>query len=198
MKRTPRSAARTLFPAVIAVSLATAGCASTPLPQSPTATAQVLTRTEVSYIGATRDTNPYIPQSRLVHGSPDEFVVVKLQLAMPEKILVTLGGSVQDANGTEVATLQSYQDMVSYWTDPTEQLPFRTIQARSDTLQRWYPPSLSFEANRGRVEYDVVFKGRNPIPRPATVTVDVSFGDSAPQEFSFPLPPHDKGLLGLD
>jgi hypothetical protein len=182
--------------AALAVALTAAGCASAPEPTSPSVSGQILTRTEVSYIGATRETNPFIPLSRVIHGAPDEFAVVRIHLGLPAPTLVTIDGSVRDGTGAEVARLQSYQDMADYWNDPTDQLPFRTIQARSDTLQRWYVPSLSFQGNKGRTEYVVVFKGNNPIPRPATVTLSVGFGDEAPQELTFPLPPREKGLFG--
>jgi hypothetical protein len=192
---TRRSSCRVLFAALVVV-LAFAGCASAPEPTSPSVSCDLLSRTEASYIGATRDSSPFLPPSRLLH-STDEFVVVRIRLALPEPTQVTIDGSAKDESGTVVAPLQTYQQMVDYWNDPTDQLPQRVIIARSDTLQRWYPPGPSFEGKKGRTEYVVIFKGKSPIPRPATVTLSVALGDAAPQEFSFPLPPKEKGILGL-
>ena len=93
----------------------------------------------------------------------------------------------RDEAGTEVAQLQTYAQMVKYW-DIAEDLPHRDVQIRSDTLQRYYPPDLQFNARKGRSEYIVVFKGNNPLPRPATITLSVAVGDAEPQVFTLPLP----------
>jgi len=172
--------------AACALALSVAGCASAPEPVGPVSCALLSSR-EVSYLSTESRNNPFVPITGLLRGT-DEFVVLKVSLSLSQASQVILEGSVQAEDGSEVARLQTLPQMIRYWQDEDE-VPHRDVVARGNTLTRWYPPSPSFEAKQGRSEYIVVFKGKKPIPRPATVSLALTLGDGTSQEFTFSLPP---------
>lgn len=176
--------------AMLAALASAVSCSSGPEPAAavPSVSCDLLSSREISFLSATRDTNPFFPIAGLLRGSPDEFVVLRIRLSLPGTTAVALEGSTRDGTGTDVAPLQTLSQMKKYWDTP-EDLANRDKVAKANTLIRWYPPEPQFTAPRDRSEYLVVFKGKNPIPRPATISLSVTLGDAEPQEFTFPLPP---------
>ena len=175
--------------AILAVALSSAGCASGPstAAETPAVSCILLSSSEIGHYGASRAINPFSPRTSLLQGTPDEFVVLQLNLSLAESTRVAIAGSVQDAAGNEVARLQSLTQMQEYWRFGTD-LPDREARARVDTLARYYAPSLEFVRNKGRPEYIVVLMGKKPLPRPASILVSVTLSGGDPQLFSFPLP----------
>jgi hypothetical protein len=177
--------------AALAVAFVLDSCASGPETGSTSpVTCDLPSSREISFLTTTRSNNPFLPISGLLRGTADEFVVVRIRLFLPDSTIVAVDGSVNDETGAEVAKLQTYTQMAKYW-DIAEDLPPRDVQARSDALQRYYPMDAQFKARKGRSEYIVVFKGKNPLPRPATVALTVIL-NGEPQDFTFPLLPVKK------
>jgi hypothetical protein len=180
-----------LLGVAVAITVSFASCAGAPEPAAGTSpvSCDLLSNREISLLSTTRVTNPFMPTIGIVQGSRDEFVVARIRLVLPEPTLVVINGSVTGDAGNAVAPLKTYQQMTRYWTEDAGDIDYRDARTRSDVLTRWYPPDLQFTAKAGRSEFVVAFIGKNPLPRPASVTLSVALGDAPPQEFTFPLPP---------
>ena len=104
------------FSLLLALSLALVGCASVPSGTTgPVVAGKILSRADLGVYGGSRSVNPFIAQSALLLGSPDEFVVFELDLTLPQAARILIDGSVTDASGAEVAMLYSPQEMHRYW-----------------------------------------------------------------------------------
>ena len=183
--RATKSAIRTGCMLAI-ILFATGACATAPFPSSPEVTFALLSVRDLGTYGQTFASNPFLAPSGFVHGAPDEFVAVGLKLALPDAGTVSLDGSVRTPDGREVARFYSLPEVQKYWSDWGDQSDLNS-RSRLDTLNRWYPSASQFQAGKGRSEYVVILVGKNPLPRPATVTLTVTL-NGGPQEFTFPLP----------
>lgn len=178
-----------LFAAALAVMISAAGCSSgpEPAPGAPPVSCILLSGPDLWQYGTNDVVNPFVPRKGFIRGADEEFVALRIRLSLPESAQVSIDGSVQDPAGKEVAPLQTLAQMTEYWSG-AEDVAYRDQNARSNTLTRYYPASFYFTAKKGSSEYVVVFRGKNPLPRPASVMLSVAVGDAQPQQFNFPLP----------
>jgi hypothetical protein len=174
-----------------AMTISFAGCAGGPEAKNGAApiSCALLTNRDLWQYGTTRALNPFMARQLFIRGTPDEFVALRLTLSLAESARVSVSGSVQDPDGKEVAMLLSRAQLTDYWNQDAQGLN-RDNMALYDSLERYYIPDLPFTSQKGR--YIVVFKGTNPLPRPATVLFSVSASDGESQDFTFPLPPVQK------
>ena len=173
--------------AAIAVAVSVAGCASGPAPAVPAVACELVSGSELWKYGPNAVVNPFVPLTGTVRGTQDEFVVLRIRLSLAESTTVEIDGLVEDPTGKELARLQTFGQMTRYWSGQAESLPFRDKQVRSDILTRYYPPDLHFVARKGRAEYIVLFSGKNPLSRPAVISLSVTL-NGEPEQFTFALP----------
>ena len=171
----------------LALVLAVAGCTSRGAVLTPSVVCKLLDQNNVRSYGSTFATNPFLAPSALFRGTPDEFVVVEVDLALPDRRRVDIAGSVVDSSRATVAPLYDLRQMHDYWARWGD-MGNRDAWTRGATLEQYYPPSLEFEAHGGRSVYVIVLIGKRPLPRPADVVVSVSLGGAEPQLFTFTLP----------
>jgi hypothetical protein len=177
-----------LLLSLLCLMLAIVGCASVPSGTTgPVVSGKILSRADLGVYGGSRSVNPFIAKSALVLGAPDEFVVFELDLTLPQAAHILIDASVTDESGTMVGKLYTPQEMHRYWENTTD-VSDHDARTRLETLDRYYAPSFSFDQRGGRFEEILIFVGKNPIPRPATVTVSVTINTDAPQILTFPLP----------
>jgi hypothetical protein len=128
---------------------------------------------------------PYQVFSQML-GSKKEFVVMAIDLVLPESSHLVIDGDIVDANGQAVAKLYTTEDMQAFWkASLSSDEP--TLATRLRTIDRYYAPSLDFTARKGHREYYVACVGTSPIPRPSTAEIFITLGDGAPQSFYFDL-----------
>jgi hypothetical protein len=177
-----------MFAASCAVALSAAGCMSGGGTAAAPVACRLLSPQEISSYAPSRPLNPFVAHGSLLQPAPEEFVVLELDLSLAEPARVAITGAVEDESGAAVAQLWSRTQMHIYW-DHLADVTDRDARTRVETLDRYYPPAADFAARRGRTTWILVFEGKSPLPRPATVKVAVSLGGAEAQAFEFPLPP---------
>jgi hypothetical protein len=175
----------------VAFALAAAGCTTAPGAAASPLTCKLLSPQEIGTFAPSRAVNPFVAHGSILQGTPDEFVVLEVDLSLSEPARVSTAASVEDEAGTEVAGLWNRKQMHAYW-DHLQDVTDRDDRIRQDTLDRYYPPASEFAARRGQTTWILVLVGKNPLPRPATVKVSVSLNGAEAEAFSFPLPPPRK------
>jgi len=165
------------------------GCTSTPPVTSPEVAATIAPERDLAQYGVPFSSDPFLSPFTLLM-STDEFVTLKIRIALPEAARVDISGDVEAPDGTKLARLYSRQDMHTYWVgrgrdgDPD-------MVKRNGYIDRFYAPDLDFSARAGRTEYYVVMIGKSPIPRPAKAILTVMLGSES-QRFELDLPPIKK------
>jgi hypothetical protein len=178
-----------LLAAVSAIVLVVAACATGPHAGSGApVSVTVLSSRDMGSYGPTYNSNPFIAPDAFIKGSPDEFVVLDVTLALPDSATVNIDAAVTDEAGTTVARMYSLDDMRRYWSDWGDQSE-KNSRTRIETLVRWYPPSSQFVAHKGGSEYIIVLIGKRPIPRPSTAAISVSINAVEQGPFTYALPP---------
>lgn len=161
-------------------------CAGTPRPTENQVTIKLMdTRSIQLWGGQTYNDNPYLPPQGLIQGKPYELAVVKIDANLVAAADFEMQARLVGAEGKDSAVLYSLEDMRYFWASwPGSE---GDIMRRLDRLERSYLPSLRFRAPRGSSTWYLVFVGKNPIPRPATVLVKAFIGQSAPYSAELPL-----------
>lgn len=136
--------------------------------------------------GRTFAENPYMPAVPFFSRSREEFVVVRLDLYVPDNMTLSVTARVRSPDDVDLAKQEDLDGMRSYW-DLYRGTDARQVQKRLSALQRSYLPSNPFELRAGSRTYYLVLSGKNPIPRPAIVNVLVALGGEI-KAFEFALP----------
>jgi len=178
------------FAAAITIVLA-ASCASVPeRGTEPGVELQLLTRSDLKRMyGSNFSTNPYIEPHNLITRQPREFAVLRLRLALADRLPVSVIAKVVGADGAELARhydLEYMKDFTSTWgTGDVD------VSRRINILEHSYLQSLNFTGYRGSRDYMIILMGNYPMPRPATVQAQVVVGSGEAKLFDFELPPVD-------
>ena len=181
-----------LLAAILGGSVFIASCVTAPPGAgTPGVSCTLLSSLDLGSYGVNYTTNPFLPPTSLVKGTPDEFVALDLVLSLQDSATVNIDGAVRSESGDQVARLNDLPQMRDYWSNWGDRTD-KTSRTRLDTLDRWCMPSTQFAAHKGRTEYVIVLIGKKPLPRPASVAVSVSLNGGDPQIFTFPLLPKKK------
>ena len=89
-------------------------------------------------------------------------------------------------DGKEVATQRDIREMENYWY-PIGGKTEVNIEKRISMLRRSYMRSNPYAAKAGKSSFIVVLIGKNPLPRPAKVEVQVMAAGLESASFSFDL-----------
>lgn len=137
--------------------------------------------------GSTFVENPYLVPEGMLKGKPYEFIVLKIDADLASGSVVEIQAAALNPDGKAAATLFSLDEMKSLW----EAWPAAEadVLRRADRLERTYMPGLITKAPRGNTTWYLVFVGKNPIMRPAKVSVKAFIGAGAPVSFEYELPP---------
>jgi hypothetical protein len=169
--------------------LAVESCVSTPI-TTPEVIARLAPERDLARYGVPFGSDPFLYPATLLMPQ-DEFATIVIDIALPESSRVIIDGEVDGADGKSIARLYSREELRSYWL-ARGKASDADMMKRLDTLDRFYPPQLTFNAPRGRTEYYVAMIGRRPLPRPAKAVLYVTLGSGASQTFTFDLPPFKK------
>jgi hypothetical protein len=119
--------------------------------------------------------NPYLQPKTVFGKTPQEFIVLKLDIEAPEPERIKWSTEILDASGNEVAAYKDRDKLDFFWED----YPGLDDDAanRASVLSHTYIPSQSFMSKKGHTTYYIVCYGKYPLPRPYTVTASVFMGD---------------------
>lgn len=179
---------------VLVLALALSACVSAPPPTEVAISARLLDKAALkSAYGSKAGENPYIEPVGLVMGQREEFAVVELKVSLPAKATVSLSAQLDGPEGPG-AELKYRDDFHAYWSI-YEDMPGTTL--RSSKIDAVCLPSGQFESKAGTRAYYLVFVGKNPIPRPAEISVQVVVKGQPMKAFILPLtnPVPGKGLI---
>lgn len=153
------------------------GCASIkPFDSSlPLLTISKAEKKDLRGFGNTFDTNPYIEPSSLIRGKLNEFFVIKLEFNLPQnsRIHIIAEGNTNEgvisAKAYDMYALEDFWNSVTYRESEND----AKFQLRISNIKRSCIPSFSFEQNAGQSVLFFPFIGKNPIPRPSKIYVQV-------------------------
>ena len=177
--------------ASIAILMLVTSCASSPSSVSsegaPAVSVRLLSGEEIkSAFGKNYETNPYMPYKGLISGAKEEFIVLKVEVPMTQNGAVSVFCSALGPDGKEVATQRDIREMENYWY-PIGGKTEVNIEKRISMLRRSYMRSNPYAAKAGKSSFIVVLIGKNPLPRPAKVEVQVMAAGLESASFSFDL-----------
>jgi hypothetical protein len=167
------------------------GCASSPSSVSsagaPAISARLLSWEELkSAFGKNYETDPYMPYKGIFSGAKEEFIVLKIEVSMPKNGTVSVFCSASGPDGAAVAVQKDIREMENYWY-PIGGKTEVNIETRMSMLRRSYMRSNPYAAKAGKSSFIIVLIGKNPLPRPAKVDVQVMAAGLESASFSFDL-----------
>ena len=161
-----------------------AGCASLPAydTDKPRLSLSKANEKELLAYGNSFVENPYLEPRTLIRGKLNEFHIVKLSLNLPEATRISIIAEAKKLDGSEAAKVYDQNTFAEFWDANTtvESTSGSEIQKKNSSISRSCIPAFSFTANAGQSEFYIPFVGRNPIPRPAKIYVQVSTGSGEP------------------
>jgi len=126
--------------------------------------------------------NPYLEPRTLIRGKLNEFYIVKLSLNLPETSRVSIIAEAKKLDGSEAAKAYDQNTFIEFWDANTtvESTSGSEIQKKNSSITRSCIPAFSFTASAGQTEFLIPLVGKNPIPRPAKIYIQVSAGSGEP------------------
>ncbi|MCE1209990.1 MAG: hypothetical protein LWX23_11040 [Spirochaetia bacterium] len=124
----------------------------------------------------------------LVRGKLNEFFIVRVDFNLPADTMVAILATATSPSGEEVARVYDIQGLKDFWwaltiTDNDSGLYDRKLTA----IERSCIPSFDFKQRAGKRSLFIPFIGKNPIPRPATLSVQVVLDSGTTGQYSFTL-----------
>jgi hypothetical protein len=126
--------------------------------------------------------NPYLEPKSLLRGKLNEFFVVRMDFNLPEASRIAIIAEAFSDDGKEAARAYDLYSFIEFWDyntirdDDNDSLRQRKITY----IERSCIPSMQFNQRAGKNTLLVPFVGKNPIPRPATIYVQVAIGGGEP------------------
>lgn len=166
------------FLAVAIIATLFSGCASTSrfdaaLPVLAVSQAQYA---DIRPYGPNYESNPYMEPRTLIRGKLNEFFILKLDFNLPADAKITIIADATTPDGKEAAKAYDQSSFVSFWDANTTSDPDNDskIQMRNTIISRSCIPTMSFTQRAGRNTLLMPMIGKNPIPRPAKIYVQVA------------------------
>lgn len=147
------------------------------------------TAEDIGRFGESFTTNPYLEPRTTIRGKLNEFFVAKINLNLSAKTAISIIAEMKAADGSVAAKACARDDFLFYWDSITSGEPsndYKT-QKKITNISRSCVPYFEFREGAGQTTYFIPFVGKNPIPRPATVYIQVTAGQAEPCVYTFTL-----------
>ncbi len=168
------------------VAIAFGACMSAPKVTDPSGVdvdVMCLTPTQaiMTFGSAPNEPNPYRTPGGVII-SPHELVVLRITIAAAHKAAISINDiTASNPDGDSVAHFNEPEQFIAYidgWKSP---ITAQNVQIVRNT----YIPGTNFTSRTGRHSYYAVLIGKNPIPRPFQVKVDISVDNGDSRFFTF-------------
>ena len=167
------------------------GCKTAPKAKADVPVVQITKATteEIKAYGSSYESNPYMEPRTLIRGKLNEFFVVKIVLNLPAKSKVSVLAEMKGPDGSSAARAYSKLDFATFWQNVIAQNEDDPkYNQKMTTIARSCIPGFDFTEGAGLTTYYLPFVGKNPIPRPSKVYVQVSVsGQGEPCVFTYDL-----------
>ncbi|MFA5852456.1 MAG: hypothetical protein WC820_07135 [Spirochaetales bacterium] len=177
------------FAAVAMIAALFSGCASAPHynPALPVLAVSQAQYADIRPYGPSYESNPYMEPRTLIRGKLNEFFVVKLDFNLAVDAKITVIADATTLDGKEAAKAYDQYAFVSYWDANTSYEPDNDAKAqmRNTIISRSCIPSMSFTQRAGKSTLLMPMIGKNPIPRPAKLYVQVAASTGESVVFNF-------------
>lgn len=159
-------------------------CATAPVynPNLPLLVIDKAIKTDTQVYGRQFTTNPYLEPQTLLRGKLNEFYILKLQFNLPTNMLVSIITEITSKDGQEAAKAYDKNAFTDFWDINTMTYPDNDAknQNRNTAIARSCIPAMSFTQRAGVNTLFLPIIGKNPIPRPAKIYIQVSVGSEVP------------------
>lgn len=173
------------------IMLALVGCKTSPKikADAPVVLIEKASIEEIRKYGPTYESNPYLEPRTLIRGKLNEFFVVKVSLNLATKSRVTVICDMKAPDGSTAGKAYSKDDFRAFWQQVIVQdQKSEDYKTKITTIGRSCIPSFDFTEGAGLTTYYLPFVGKNPMPRPSKVYVQVSVsGQGEPYVFTYDL-----------
>ncbi|HWR12715.1 MAG TPA: hypothetical protein VN445_12900 [Rectinemataceae bacterium] len=143
---------------------------------------------DFSRYGQSYESNPYLEPKTLLRGKLNEFFIAKLSFNLREESRISIIADAIALDGTKAATAYDQDGFRDYWTfvsgDSTEG---KNFSKKMNTIAQTCVYSMQFTQKAGQNTMFLPMVGKNPIPRPATIYIQVSTGSGEPAVFKYTL-----------
>ncbi|MEN6399403.1 MAG: hypothetical protein ABFC74_03365 [Rectinema sp.] len=176
---------------VVVLILTLSGCKTAPKAKADVPVVQITKASaeEIKEYGPSQESNPYMEPRTLLRGKLNEFFVVKIVLNLPAKSKVSVLAEMKGPDGSSSARAYTKLDFVTFWQNVVAQDDNSPkYNQKMTTIARSCIPAFDFTEGAGLTTYYLPFVGKNPIPRPSKVYVQVSVnGQGEPSVFTYDL-----------
>lgn len=153
------------------------GCVTKPSvdPLLPQISVTEASDTDIRAYGRNFNVNPYMEPKTTLRGKLNEFFIAKIQFNLETEARISIIGMALSSDGQEVARFYDAQGFKAYWDAITtrEEDNDALIQRKLTSIDRSCIPATEFKQKAGQGFLYVPFVGKNPIPRPAIITIEV-------------------------
>ncbi len=167
-----------------------ASCATVP-EYNPSLPQVIMARAEsadFSRYGQSFESNPYLEPKTLLRGKLNEFFIVKLSLNLREESRIAIIAEAFAPDGTKVANSYDQDGFKDFWTFAGgSNAEGKNFNKQMNTIAQTCVPSMQFIQKAGQRTMFLPMVGKNPIPRPATIYIQVSTGSGEPTIFEYKL-----------
>lgn len=141
---------------------------------------------DLSKFGSSFETNPYLEPKTLLRGKLNEFFVVKISFNLQEDSEVLITAEAIGKDGNDTATAYDSYALKDFWEFAAN---FETdnpkFQKKMLALEKTCIPGYSFNQKAGKTEYYMPFVGKNPLPRPTSIYVQVALASGESSNYDF-------------
>jgi len=133
--------------------------------------------------------NPYIEPSTTIRGKLNEFFVIKIDFNLEQDTRIEIVAEMNLVNDTSVVAYPyDREQFITYWEMfASHDLVEDNLEytKKINTILRTCIPSYIFTQKAGRSTFYLPFIGKNPLSRPAKVSVQVYTSNQIPLKFSY-------------
>ena len=128
--------------------------------------------------------NPYIEPASIIRGKLYEFMIIQLDITLPTEENISVIGELKLMSDNKTVAnpyyreqfIEFYNNQFQHDTYAENKYNTKMLNIISDTCL----PSSNFTQKPGAKRYYLPFIGKNPIPRPSQIYVQVTVGNSEP------------------
>ncbi len=144
---------------------------------------------DIRHLGSNFSENPYMEPKTLLRGKLYEFFVVKIIFNLQKKENVTILAETIGPDGKEPSRIYSQYSFIEFWDSNTSIDPENDVknQRKITSINRSCVPSFSFNQNAGLSVLFIPIVGKNPMPRPTKISIQVLTDSGESSMYSYSL-----------
>ena len=132
-------------------------------------------KSDIQQFGSDFTVNPYMEPVTMLRGKLYEFFIVKVSFNLSLDSQIAITAKAVSPDGKEVAKVYDQYTFAEFWDANTsgESNLGAKITRKTSSISRSCIPAFEFFQRAGQSEMFIPLVSKNPIPRPAIITIEV-------------------------